>query len=151
MCVRDGVHLLLVELFQDVLGVAVVVRFVGGCGRILLCGLKKQVSNDCELFVSVTCFRGDGREQGVFVELDGKVFGTFWGLRFGGFDLVFAVEVAPDPVEAGGSGLVDNETGWVTTDGLHRLFDWCETVLGSGFGLRGGGGFGGQNSSKSGT
>ncbi len=100
MCVRDGVHLLLVELFQDVLGIAVVVCLVCGCGRILLSGLKKQVANDSELFVAVTGFGRNRREKGVFVELCGELFSTFDVLRLCRLDFVLAVEEASDPVEA---------------------------------------------------
>ena len=101
---------MLVELFEDVLGVTVVVCFVCGGRGVLLGGLEEQVANHCKLFVAVTSFGRDRREEGVFIELCGKLFGNFWFIRFGGFDLVFAVEVAPDPVEARGSRFVDNET-----------------------------------------
>ena len=45
--------------------------------------------------------------------------------------LLSAVEVTTNPVEAGGGTFVDDETGGVTTDGLNRLFDGGETILGS--------------------
>ena len=77
LCVGNRVNLLLVELFEDVLGVSVVVGTVGGGGGVLLCGLKKQVADNGELFVAVTGVGGDGGEQGVFVELCGKFFGDF--------------------------------------------------------------------------
>lgn len=80
-------------------------------------------------------------QEGVFVELNSELFGGFFVLGFGGFYLVFAVEVAADPEEAGCGTFVDNETRWITTDGLHRLFDGGETIFGSGGGLLLGGGF----------
>ena len=113
--------------------------------------MKKEVANHCELFSAVTCVVCDGREEGVFVELNSKIFCAFriFGLRC--LYLVFAVEVAPNPVETRGSSFVDNETRWVSTDGLHRLFDGIETVLGSWFRLLRKGGFRGQSRSKSRT
>ncbi len=110
LCVRDGVNFLLVELFEDVLGVTVVVCFVRcGCG-VLFGGLEEQIANHCKLFVAVTGIGRDRREEGVFIELSGKLFGTFGCLVLGGFDFVFAVEVAPDPIETRGGSLVNNET-----------------------------------------
>ena len=71
-------------------------------------GLKEQIAYDGKLFVAVASLGCDGREQGVFIELNGKFFCTFFSFRLRCFDLVFAVEVAADPIKARSSSFVDD-------------------------------------------
>jgi hypothetical protein len=64
----------------------------------------------------------------LFVELDCELLCVCQRGGLGGLVVVFVVEVDASPEVFGGIGLVDDEFGGISTDGVDGLFDGGESV-----------------------
>lgn len=100
LCVGNRVDIFLLELWQDMLLVPIEVGAEGLLVRILLGRLKEFGGYDFERFALVRCVADDGRQQGLFVEVNGELLRFFGGLALGCLYAVLAVVEEADPVEA---------------------------------------------------